>query len=165
MPGSIQGLGRPIVYAAEEALEKQIAAGETIVVAGGGLVGTETAVHFDRMGRKVVLIEMAEKLLPNPPFAMNEMQLRGLVEQSGIEVHTNTKLVSVGKNSVTVEGPDGMDEIVCDTVLMALGYTATAQEAGQYEEICQVISIGDSNQARNILSAVSEAYEAVVRIS
>ncbi len=165
MPGSIKGLEQPIVHAAEEALEKQIVTGDTIVIAGGGLVGTETAVHFDRMGKKVILIEMAEKLLPNPPFPMNDIQLRGLVEQSGIEVHTNTKLISVEKDGVTVEGPEGMEKIACDTVLMALGYAATAQEAKQYEEICQVISIGDSNQARNILSAVAEAYEAVVKIS
>ncbi len=165
MPGSIKGLELPIVHAAEEALEKQIITGNTILVAGGGLVGTETAVHFDRMGKKVILIEMAEKLLPNPPFPMNDLQLRGLVEQSGIEVHTGTKLVSVKEHSVTVEGAEGIAEIACDTVLMALGYVSTTEEAKQYEEICKVISIGDSNQARNIMAAVSEAYEAVVKIS
>ena len=165
MPGSIEGLDLPIVHTAEEALEKLIATGNTVVVAGGGLVGTETAVHFSRMGKKVTVIEMADKLLPNPPFPMNEIQLRTLVAQSGIEVRTDTRLVSVKENGVVVEGKNGAEEIPCDTVLMALGYSSTAREAQQYDGICPVYTIGDSNQARNIMAAVAEAYDTVVKIS
>ncbi|MCD7820030.1 MAG: hypothetical protein LUH07_13440, partial [Lachnospiraceae bacterium] len=84
---------------------------------------------------------------------------------SGIEVHTNTRLVSVQDGEVAVEGPDGERVIPCDNLLMALGYQPTAEQAEQYEDICQVIRIGDSIQARNIMAAVEEAYEAVKKIS
>lgn len=165
LPKAISGLEKPGVHTAEEALQNLVTLGDTLVIAGGGLVGTETAVHFDKMGKKVILIEMAEKLLPNPPFPMNEMQLRRMVEQSEIEIHTNTRLVSVQDGGVVVEGPDGERFLSCDNVLMALGYQATVEQAKQYEDICRVISIGDSVQARNIMAAVEEAYEAVKKIS
>lgn len=164
MPKSISGLDRPIVHTAEEALEHLVNVGDRIVITGGGLVGTETAVHFARMGKQVILIEMAEKLLPTPGFPMNDMQLMELVSGAGIEVHTNTKLVSVEEGGIKAEGPNGAVEIPCDTVLMALGYAKTAEMAKDYEQICQVISIGDSVGARNIFAAVSEAYEAVTGI-
>lgn len=165
MPKSIKGLENPIVHTAEEALEHQVIVGNTVVIVGGGLVGTETAVHFAKMGRKVVLVEMADKLLPNPPFPMNDMQLRGLVEKSNIAIHTGEKLISVGEKSVMVEGKNGTEEISCDTVLMALGYSPSLEEAKRLEEICPILCIGDSRQARNILAAVSEAYNAIEQIS
>lgn len=96
---------------------------------------------------------------------MNEIHLRGMVEQSGIEVCTGTKLLSVGEHCVTVEDANGERTITCDNLLMALGYQATAEQAKQYEGICHVLTIGDSVQARNIMSAVEEAYEAVNQIS
>ncbi len=165
LPKSITGLDGSMVHTAEEALENLVTLGDTLVIAGGGLVGTETAVHFAQMGKKVTLIEMAEKLLPNPPFPMNEIHLRKMVEQSGIEVCTGTKLISVGEHCVTVEDANGERTITCDNLLMALGYQATTGQAKQYEGICQVFTIGDSVQARNIMSAVEEAYEAVNQIS
>lgn len=165
LPKSIAGLERSMVHTAEEALENLVPLGQNLVVAGGGLVGTETAVHFARMGKKVTLVEMAEKLLPTPSFPMNEMQLMELVGQSGIDVRTSTKLASVGDGKVRVEGPDGEEWIPCDNVLMALGYQPTKAQAEQYREICPVITIGDSVQARNIMAAVTEAYEAVEQIA
>lgn len=164
LPKSICGLEKPLVCPAENALENKTTTGNTIVIAGGGLVGTETAVHFDRLGKKVILVEMAENILPNPPFPMNDIQLRDMVAQSSIEIHTNTKLVSVDDDGVIVADAEGEKKITCDNVLMALGYTALANEAKEYESICPVFTIGDSNQARNIMAAVSEAYEVVKQI-
>ena len=164
LPQSITGIGKANVYPAEKALENVALTGDHIVVAGGGLVGTETAIHFARLGKKVTLIEMAEKVLPIPPFPMNEIQLRTMLDTSDVEVFTSTKLTSVEEDGVVVEGPDGKRKIACDTVLMALGYTSTTEDAEVYRDICPVYTIGDSVKARNIMSAVEEAYEVVSNI-
>lgn len=164
LPNTIKGLDKPIVHTAEQALMNLAPLGERLVIAGGGLVGTETAVHLDHLGKKVILIEMAYTLLPNPPFTMNEMQLRNMVKNSNIEVYTGTMLLSIQDDGVLVKG---MSEtfISCDNVLMALGYQETASQGKQYDDICPVIVIGDSNQARTIMEAVSEAYSAVEKIT
>ncbi len=164
MPKSIDGLDRPFVYTVEEALENLVNTGDKVIVAGGGLVGTETAVHFAHMGKHVTIVEMAEKLLPTPGFPMNDMQLMELVQRAGIEVHVKTKLLSVEEGKVKVETEEGVKELECDTLLMALGYCGSFDAAESYKDICPVISIGDSVKARNIFTAVSEAYEAVRKI-
>ena len=107
---------------------------------------------------------MAEKILPVPPFPMNEIQLRTMLEASDVEVLTSTKLTSVEEDGVVVEGSEGKKKIPCDTVLMALGYASTTEEAEAYKDICPVHTIGDSVKARNIMSAVEEAYEVVNNI-
>ena len=161
LPGSIEGLDSSLVCSAEDALRNLVPLGERLAVIGGGLVGVETAVHFDKIGKKVVLLEMADKLLPNPPFPMNEMHLRGLLAESGVEIHTGCKVTSVSDDGIVAESPEGKIHIPCDNVLMALGYLPTVEQAECYQEICPVVTLGDCNRARNIMAAVTEAYEAV----
>ncbi len=56
--------------------------GENIAVIGGGLVGLETAVDLTQRGKKVTVVEMAPKLLPEPVFMQNMMMIMGLVKRS-----------------------------------------------------------------------------------
>ena len=60
-PKSIPGIDRKNVYSAEAALRNLVPLGEKIAIIGGGQVGIEAALHFDRMGHKVTVIEMADK--------------------------------------------------------------------------------------------------------
>ena len=134
---------------------------------GGGMVGIEAALHFDRMGKKVTVIEMANKMLPQPMFKMNGDLLRKMMRESNITFRTSTKLLAVDSSrthtSVTVEGPDGQESIDCDTVLMALGFAPTGNAAKEaLSDICPVISIGDATETRKILYATTDAYNAVL---
>ena len=133
---------------------------------GGGMVGIEAALHFDRMGKQVTVIEMAKKMLPQPMFKMNGDLLKKMMRESGITFRTSTKLVAVDSTrthtAVTVEGPDGEDTIECDTVLMALGFAPTSKIGETLSDICPVIAIGDAVEARKILYATTDAYNAVL---
>lgn len=165
MPKSIPGLDGYNVYSATDALRNLVDVGERVVMVGGGMVGIEAALHFDRMGKKVTVIEMADKMLPQPMFKMNGDLLRKMMRDSGITFRTGTKLVAVDSTrqhtAVKVEGPEGEDSIECDTVLMALGFAPTKNIAETFADICPVIPIGDSVEARKILYATGDAYRAV----
>lgn len=167
MPKSIPGLDGYNVYSATDALRNLVDVGESIVMVGGGMVGIEAALHFDRMGKKVTVIEMANKMLPQPMFKMNGDLLRKMMRESNITFRTSTKLLAVDSSrthtSVTVEGPDGQESIDCDTVLMALGFAPTGKAAKEaLSDICPVISIGDATETRKILYATTDAYNAVL---
>lgn len=60
------------------------------------------------MGKKVTVIEMANKMLPQPMFKMNGDLLRKMMRESNITFRTSTKLLAVDSSrthtSVTVEG-------------------------------------------------------------
>lgn len=162
MPASIQGLDMPHVCTAEEALRNTKILGNDLVIAGGGLVGIETALHFDRMGKKVTVIEMADTMLPKPPFAMNKMQLEGMLAASGVVQMPKTKLLEVQADRVVVETEGELREIPCDTVLMAMGTKPTQESVKTLEGICPVYCIGEAaHGAANILTGVEDAYQTV----
>ncbi len=166
LPKSIPGLDGYSVYSATDALRNLVDVGERIVMVGGGMVGIEAALHFDKMGKQVTVIEMAKKMLPQPMFKMNGDLLKKMMRESGITFRTSTKLVSVDSTrthtAVTVEGPEGEDTIECDTVLMALGFAPTSKIGETLSDICPVISIGDAVETRKILYATTDAYNAVL---
>lgn len=165
LPASIPGLDQPHVCTAEDALRNLRILGNTLVIVGGGLVGIEAALHYARMGKAVTVVEMADTMLPKPPFAMNKMQLEGMLQTSGIELLPKTKLVEVKADCVVVESEGETKEISCDTVLMAMGTTPTEETAKALESICPVYCIGESaHGAADILTGVEDAYQIVSKL-
>ena len=66
---------------------------------------------------------------------------------------------------VTVESKGQERVLDCDTVLLALGFLPTAEQAEPFRALTPVRVIGDSHSPRKILFAVEEAYEAVRKLS
>lgn len=163
-PKSIPGLDRDNVYPCEDALCNLVPLGERVAIIGGGQVGAEAAVHFAHSGHQVTVVEMAEKMMPQPSFKMNDNMMREMLSNPNITCMTSTKLMEVTEEGVVVENADGQISVACDTVLLAMGGAPSAEKGNSFQDLCQVITIGDSNQCRNILTAVHEAYEAVQKI-
>ena len=163
-PKSIPGLDRSNVYSCEAALRCQVPLGKRLAIIGGGQVGVEAAIHFDTVGHEVTVVEMADKIMPEPPFVQNDNILREMMANGSGTYLTGTKLAEVNDNGIVVETAEGRKEIACDTVLLAMGWAPDAKAGEELSDICRVIPIGDSNQCRNILAATGEAYEAVMSI-
>lgn len=163
-PRSIPGLDRSNVYSCEAALRNQVPLGKRLAIIGGGQVGIEAAIHFDTVGHEVTVVEMADKIMPDPPFVQNDRILREMMAEGSGTYLTGTKLVEVNDKGIVVETAGGRKEIACDTVLLAMGWAPDAKAGEELADICRVIPVGDSNKCRNILAATNEAYEAVVSI-
>lgn len=163
-PKSIPGLDRSNVYSCEAALRCQVPLGKRLAIIGGGQVGVEAAIHFDTVGHEVTVVEMADKIMPEPPFVQNDNILREMMANGSGTYLTGTKLAEVNDNGIVVETAEGRKEIACDTVLLAMGWAPDAKAGEELSDICRVIPIGDSNKCRNILAATGEAYEAVMSI-
>lgn len=116
------------------------------------------------MGHDVTVVEMTNKIMPEPAFVQNDRILREMMTESHGTYLTGTKLVEVNDHGISVEAADGNVEIKCDTVLLAMGWLPDADIAKGFEDICHVLTVGDSNKCRNILSATAEALEAVNNI-
>lgn len=163
-PKSIPGLDKSNVYSIEAALRHTVPIGKKLAIIGGGEVGIEAAVHFDMVGHDVTVVEMASKIMPEPPFIQNDTILREMMAAGKGTYLTNTKLIEVIDKGIVVETPDGKQEIECDTVLLAMGWSPDAKQGEDFSDLCRVITIGDSNECRNIQGATSKAYEAVASI-
>lgn len=169
LPKSISGLDGYNVYAATDALKNSVDVGEKVLIVGGGMVGIEAALHFDKLGKDVTVIEREKKMLPQPLFKMNADLLKAMMKQSNIDFRVKTSLVSVDstfdKTEVTVEKEGETEVLGFDTVLMAMGFVPNGDVGETMSDICPVISIGDAKETRKIIYAVEEAYAAIREIS
>jgi len=160
----LPGIERGNVSTAVEVLLGRKKVGDRVVVAGGGFVGCETAVFLARQGKKVTIIEMLDRLMPpteQPVFAINEMMLRKMIEESGIKVLTNTKLLEVQEGRVVVESQGTKKQIECDSLVLALGLRPRNRlEKALDGRVKQVFTIGDAAEPRRIINAIWEGFHA-----
>jgi pyruvate/2-oxoglutarate dehydrogenase complex dihydrolipoamide dehydrogenase (E3) component len=97
---------------------------QSMVILGGGPVGSELAQAWSTLGTEVSLIEGEERLLPREePFA-GEQVAESLRDSYGIEVRTGAlaERVSAGGPGVVVELNDG-SRIEAAEILIAIGRT------------------------------------------
>jgi pyruvate/2-oxoglutarate dehydrogenase complex dihydrolipoamide dehydrogenase (E3) component len=103
---------------------------DSLVVLGGGPVGTEMAQAWHSFGSAVVLVEAMERLLPSEePFAGEEVA--DALCDRGVDVRTGTKAnaVRTENGGVTVALEDG-DTVRGDELLVAIGRSARTEGIG-----------------------------------
>jgi dihydrolipoamide dehydrogenase len=103
---------------------------ESLVVLGGGPVGSEMAQAWRSFGVDVALVEAVDRLLPNEePFAGE--QVAGALRERGVDVRTGTKASAVRGESgeVTVELEHG-GSVSGEELLVAIGRTARTAGIG-----------------------------------
>lgn len=97
---------------------------ESIVVLGGGAIGVELSQAMNRLGVKVNLVEMADNILPKEDIDLSTM-LKENLEKEGVKIYTSSRAVKVlredGKVNLMVEGANGVEKIIGDEILVALG--------------------------------------------
>jgi 2-enoate reductase len=165
VPKNIPGIEGSNVVTAIDAILDRCTLGKNLAVIGGGLVGCETSLHLIPRGKKITLVEMQRKLLPEPIFPMNEMMLAGMIYRDrDITVSTGTKLLAINEGGIEVE-KDGQNLIIaCDTVVLAMGLKSENELVKELEGKIPVYAIGDCKLPRKIADAVLEARKTVLSL-
>lgn len=164
MPSAIKGLNKSHVYTATDVLQNQALLGKKISVIGGGLVGCETAVVLANKGMQVIIIEMAEKMLPEPLFIQNAMMLNQLLQHPNITFKTSAKVTEVLEQAVEIEVNGNKEWIDCDSVVVAAGFSPNDHLYHSLKDKTNIVNVGDSVKVRKVLDAVHEAYDAVLNL-
>jgi dihydrolipoamide dehydrogenase len=114
---------------------------ESMVIVGGGPVGTEFATYFNTFGVKVTLIDRAEVILGFYDHDLGT-ELAKQFEKYGIEVRTNTGIEQIDTSSEQLKFvlSDGQ-VVVADMVLSAIG-VVTATEYLKHSGV----ALSDSNK-------------------
>jgi pyruvate/2-oxoglutarate dehydrogenase complex dihydrolipoamide dehydrogenase (E3) component len=68
---------------------------EHLIIAGGGYIGLEFGQMFRRFGAQITILGRSDRLLSREDPDVSE-ELRNVLEEEGIVVHTNTSLQAVG---------------------------------------------------------------------
>jgi dihydrolipoamide dehydrogenase len=106
---------------------------KTLVLIGGGIIGMELGMVYQKLGAKVVVVEMMPQLLTGiDPDAVRIVEKK--FKDAGGEVLVNAKAsgckVQGERATVTVEVEGKKRDIECDNVLVAVGFRPNSAELG-----------------------------------
>ncbi len=97
----------------------------TLVVLGGGPIGLELGQSFARLGSRVTVVEMGERLLPKEDEEVSHA-IAAVLRAEGVEVLLQTRAAGAtrtmdGRKSLTVERHGTTRELAADEILVATG--------------------------------------------
>lgn len=103
---------------------------KTLAVIGGGVVGTEFASLFGRMGSQVTIIELGAQILPTEDSECVKEVERTLKKQN-ITVETGSKLTGLADDGKRVKlTVEGKEDRMFDKVLLSIGREAVTDDIG-----------------------------------
>ena len=156
----IPGIQNPNVVKAWDILDgKKKVEDSIVVVAGGGTVGCETALYLARQNRKVIVVEMLDRMaLDMEPI--NRMDLQEKIRQAGVETRVKKKMKEIAKEGVLLEDEGGKEEWVrADWVILALGVKPNDSLFRKLEgKVPEIYSIGDCGQTGKIIDASYDGF-------
>ena len=121
-----------LVITAREAVSLQSAPGSMVLI-GGGVIGLELGMVYQKLGTKITVVELMDQLLPGTdPDLVRVVQKH--LKSGGADIHLKSKAVKLdksgGKAKVTID-TEGKEQIVeADKVLVAVGFKPNSAGIG-----------------------------------
>jgi pyruvate/2-oxoglutarate dehydrogenase complex dihydrolipoamide dehydrogenase (E3) component len=160
---SIEGIDGDNVLSAISVFSDPSAVGESALIIGAGFVGLETAIWLAMMGRKVCVIEMADK--SGDENTIHRIAVNVQLAKNDISVNYSTKALRISDEGLLAEGPSGKVYYAADTFIYAAGLRPLWEVNDAL--ICaapHVNVVGDARSPRVIADATREAYHAARNI-
>lgn len=96
----------------------------SLLIIGGGYIGVELGQFYSRMGVKVSIVEMLDRIIPTEDKEISQA-LEGFLSKEGISIFTQAmagKIKREGKNKkVIFSMPEGKKEIIASEVAQTVG--------------------------------------------
>ena len=142
------------VITAVEALLGKREIGKSVVVAGAGLIGCETALYLAKKGKKVTIA--GGRRLAHDMVWGNALDLIKLLDDHDVKIFNNQRIVRI-----TERGVDSADQhFDADTLVLAVGMKSNSEIPLETlaRRIPEVYTIGDCVRPRHVMSAIWEGY-------
>lgn len=135
--------------------------GNTVLIIGGGMVGSETANHLASHEKSVTLLEMTDEIALDEENNSRFLLLEDLREHN-VRVITGARVTRLdGRDVYATRGEEEMVLGPFETVVVALGARAEQHLAGEIEALgIPVSTVGDAREVRKALEAIEEGYRA-----
>lgn len=122
-----------VPYLTNETIFEQPSFSDEMIILGGGAIGVELSQALNRLGIKVTLVEMANRILPRDEEELVLLAQQRLREE-GVDIRTATKAVEVREEGnairLTVEKNGKQEKIFGDQLVLALGRKANVDNLG-----------------------------------
>jgi len=158
---SIPGVNNENIITALDLHLNKRKTGETVVVAGGGLVGSESALSLAQEGKKVTIVEM----LPDIACDMNVVSRMALLKELadiGVETLTDMTIKEFTGEGLVVTDKEGKEQVLrAGTIVLALGSKPEDRLVKELrDKVDELYVAGDCADPRKIGSAVHEGFAA-----
>ena len=101
---------------------------EHLLIIGAGAIGCELAQAFCRLGSKVSLLDMADRVLPLEEVEASAVLQKALLE-TGVDLHLGVGIEKVSQSGQQINiHIQGKDVLIGDTLLVAAGRAPNASE-------------------------------------
>lgn len=147
------------VYCATEKI------GQTVVIVGGGLVGCEAALFLGRLGRKVTIVEMLDRIGDPAYVHYNVPLMEAIDNNSNIGYRIGTKCLEIIPEGVRVEKDGATEVIAADSVVFSLGQTPDLETVEKLRHCApEFYTVGDCVKPRKISEATRTGFFAAMNI-
>ncbi|ADK16884.1 FAD-dependent oxidoreductase [Clostridium autoethanogenum] len=139
--------------------QSQPAVGDKVVILGGGLIGTETSIYLDSLGKDVTVVEMRNDYAPDTS-EMHKIALEVTLKKGHVKMHLNTRAKEVTNEGLLCIDETGNEVLYpADTILVAAGMKPNSEsvEALRYAAP-RFFQIGDCVKVGKVLEAVHGGY-------
>lgn len=160
---AIPGIDGENVSYAVDVLSGRIPAAGTVVIAGGGVIGCETAVYLASLGKAVTIVEMLPSIARDEEGTRRFMLMK-MMEEAKITVCTDSEITEIAADGVTTKKDGDSCRIPADAVVLAFGMTSNNSLAKELEGQITLTVVGDAAKARKALEAIREGWLAGARI-
>ncbi len=157
---NLPGVDGPNVVLAEDVLRGRSDTGMRVLVAGGGMIGAETASYLCvQCKEKVTLIEMLPEIANDMEGGVRD-DLKDVLNKYFVEIKTKTKLAGVTSQGALIEQGGAVKLYPCDTVVLAIGTVPYNPLEENLKEMCDTVVVGDAVKPRKAVVAVREGFVA-----
>ena len=147
--------GKQVVTYKEAILQESLP--NSVVIVGAGAIGMEFATIWNSYGVPVTVVEMMDRIVPNEDPEVSA-ELEKAIKKLGVKTMTQSKVSKVEtlaeEVNVTIEGPDGVEEISTDQVLLAASFVPNTNNISLEKAGVKVDSRGfvevDDRMATNV---------------
>lgn len=153
----VEGIDEASVETFDSVLNGDVQEKKTTVIIGGGSTGCEVAYHLSEMGSPVTIVELMPKIGGDLEAVTKKLLVRKLKENN-VRILTGHRLLRVGKNSLVVAGPDGIENIIeAQRVIVATGIRQDDAIHQQIKSLgYETHVIGDCLEPRTAKTAIYE---------
>ena len=163
------GMDNPLVCTPVEVITGAVdIRGESVVVAGSGMTGLETAELLCERERNnaVAVLEAASKIAPGV-LGSNRNVVTAVLEVNQVVLMTNRRLTKIGRDRIWFCDTATGEEYVypCDRVVLALGIRSARPYGDGLGLACQrVIPVGDAEKPGKLWDAIHSGYRAAAAL-
>lgn len=162
---NIPGVDKGNVVTAMEALMGSKQVGPNVVIVGGGSIGCETAEFLFKMGKRVTILEMLDRIGADIG-EWNRWVIVDRLNAGGIRVETGSKVELINERGVKIIRPNGLQEFFeADSVVIAVGMRSKDKISEELNgKVISLYKVGDCLEPRKVKQAIEGGFLAGLQV-